>query len=397
MIRWREGLVIVALFGILIGFTVYGPGRSQTDQEGKAGSTHSLGDDGALALQRWLGSLGYDAANLEYTEWRVPDQAQALWIINAYQEPMRDADAQEILRWVRAGGTLIAIDDRPQQVLSPNGLWRLLGVTTTISDTKGTIAVERAATVQPLLASPPVTSVPVQTSGAIALKDPGYVILLQTHFGPTLIGRQEGRGYIYLGVSAHPFTNQGLREAGSGGLVLNLVAHLPRGAMILFDEYHHGFGQGAATAPSLRRIALSQWWGWAGIYAIGICTLYLVLTGRRFGRPIPLAQDIARRSSGEYVQSIAHLHRRGHKQASVAQHFHDGVKRRLARPYGFIPPADDNAFVRELQRMDGITDDQARVVRQLLADLSRPKLAETELMRFVGQADTIIDERGRLR
>jgi hypothetical protein len=273
----------------------------------------------------------------------------------------------------------------------------VLGVTTTISDSKGTLAAARAAPVQPVLASPPVASVPVQTTGAIALKDPGYVTLLQTHFGPTLIGRQEGRGYVYLGVSAHPFTNQGLREAGSGGLVLNLIAHLPRGATILFDEYHHGFGRGPATVPSLRQIVLSRWWGWAGLYALGICTLYLVLTGRRFGRPIPLAQDIARRTSGEYVQSIADLLRRGRKQASVAQHFHDDIKRRLARPYGFIPPADDAAFVRELQRLDAIADDQAGRVRQLLADLSRPKLTETELMRFVGQADRMIDERGRLR
>lgn len=397
MSRWREGLVVIALFGILIGFTIYGPGRSQTSQDGKPGSTHSLSDDGALALQRWLGSLGYNASNLEYTEWRVPDQAQALWIINAYQEPIRNSDAQEILRWVRDGGTLIAIDDRPQQVLAPNALWQLLGVTTTISDSKEAVPAERATPAQPLLTSPPVTSVPVQTTGSIALKDPGYVTLLQTRFGPTLIGRQEGRGYVYLGISAHPFTNQGLREAGSGGLVLNLIAHLPHDALILFDEYHHGFGRAAAAAPSLRQIVLSQWWGWASIYAIGICTLYLVLTGRRFGRPVPLAQDIARRSSGEYVQSIAQLLRRGHKQASIAQHFHDGIKRKLARPYGFMPPTDDDSFIRELQRSNSITDEQTRVIRQLLANLSQPKVSEVDLMRYVGQADSLIDERGRLR
>ena len=58
MIRWREILGIAALFGVLIAFTLYGPSAGNPSDEGERGSVHSSGATGALALQRWLHSLG---------------------------------------------------------------------------------------------------------------------------------------------------------------------------------------------------------------------------------------------------------------------------------------------------------------------------------------------------
>jgi hypothetical protein len=398
VIRWREILGIAALFGVLIAFTLYGPGAGSPTDEGERGSVHSSGATGALALQRWLDSLGYQTANLEYTGWAIPDDAAALFMITPVREPIRDEEAQEILRWVRAGGTLIAVDERPQRLLNANGLWETLQVTAAISEAEELQVAGQATVAQPLLVSPPVSSVPVSTTGALRIDDGAYVTLLQTRFGPTLIGRQEGRGYMYLSVAAHPFTNAGLREPGSAALVLNLLSRVPRGAMVLFDEFHHGFTtQAAAAQPSLRRIVLSQWWGWAALYAAGVLALYLVLTGRRFGRPIPLRRDIVRRSSAEYVQSMADLLRRSGKREHIAQHYHANLKRRLARPYGFIPPADDDAFVRELIRLGGATEQQGERVRDLLHRLSRTNIKDADLLRLLHELDTLADERGRLR
>jgi hypothetical protein len=398
VIRWREILGIAALFGVLIAFTLYGPSAGNPSDEGERGSVHSSGATGALALQRWLDSLGYQTANLEYTGWAIPDDAAALFMITPVREPIRDEEAQEILRWVRAGGTLIAVDERPQRLLNANGLWETLQVTAAISEAEELQVAGQATVAQPLLVSPPVSSVPVSTTGALRIDDGAYVTLLQTRFGPTLIGRQEGRGYMYLSVAAHPFTNAGLREPGSAALVLNLLSRVPRGAMVLFDEFHHGFTtQAAAAQPSLRRIVLSQWWGWAAVYAAGVLALYLVLTGRRFGRPIPLRRDIVRRSSAEYVQSMADLLRRSGKREHIAQHYHANLKRRLARPHGFIPPADDDAFVRELIRLGGATEQQGERVRDLLHGLSRTNIKDADLLRLLHELDTLADERGRLR
>jgi hypothetical protein len=396
MRRWREIALIAALFGALILFTVYGPGRGTTDTQDVRGSTHSTGDNGALALQRWLATIGYAAPNLEYNQWRIPDDAHALLILNPTKQPILDAEAQEIVRWVRAGGTLIAIDEQPQSAFASNRLWPLLEATTVVTHT-GVVTVERATATQPLLMAPPVTSVPVKTANALTLKNPGYVTVLQTRFGPTLVGRQEGRGYLYLGVAAHPFTNAGLREPGSAGLVLNLLARVPRGGTVLFDEYHHGFARAPAGAPSLRRIALGQWWGWAAVYSLAVVGLYIVLTGRRFGRPVPLQRDVARRSSAEYVQSMADLLQRAHKQQPVAQHFHDGLKRRLARAYGIAAEEDDELFVRRLFNTSNLSQQQAAALRQVLEELRRPGLGDADLVRLVRTADDLAVTREHIR
>lgn len=389
MKRWRDLLLIVALFGILIGFTIYGPGSNQADAPDQAGSTHSAGEQGALGLQRWLQSLGYNATNLEYTEWSIPDTAHVLFTI-APEEQITEAQAEETLRWVRSGGTLILVVPDPPLFGNQNKLLEQLQATVINDDDLD--PVERAEVVQPLLTDPPLLSVPVNTQSVLELSRDDYVPLLSSKLGPSVVGLQEGRGYVYLATSVFPFSNQGLRETGSAALILNLLARAPRDATVLFNEFHHGYN----TPPTLRGAILRQWWGWSAFYAVLVVVLYIVLTGRRFGRPVPLRTDVARRSSAEYIQSLAMLFRRARKQSYMLEHYRNQLKRRLARPYGFVPPADDAAFVKELQRYHGANDEQAERLRALLEQFRRTANDE-QLVRLVRAADAFVDGKGRIR
>jgi hypothetical protein len=389
MKRWRDLLLIIVLFGILIAFTIYGPGSNQADSEDQTGSTHSAGEQGALGLQRWLQELGYNAGNLEYTEWRIPDSADVLFTI-APEEQITEEQAEEALRWVRNGGTLILVVPDPPLFSNENKLLEQLRASVVNDDDLEPI--ERADVVQPLLSDPPLLSVPVNTQSALDLDRDDYVPLLNTSLGPALVGLQEGRGYVYLAATVFPFTNQGIRETGSAALILNLLARAPRDGTILFNEFHHGYN----TPPTLRRVVLRQWWGWAALYAVLVTVLYIVLTGRRFGRPVPLRADVARRSSAEYIQSLAMLFRRAKKQSYILEHYRQQLKRRLARPYGFVPPPDDATFVRELQRYRGASDEQAERLRVLLEQF-RNAGSDEQLVRLVRAADAFADEKGRIR
>lgn len=390
MKRWRDLVVIVGLFVLLILFTIYGPGSNQPETQGKPGSAHSAGSDGALGLQRWLQSLGYDARNLEYTEWSIPDEAEVLFVLAPRTDRFSTEDAAETMRWVRDGGTLVLVHTQESGVFNRDELMTELQATVVISDEIDEI--ENARAVQPLLNTPPVISVPVNTNGALDLRRDDYLPLLSTRLGDSLVGLQEGRGYVYLGSSLYPFTNDGLQEPGSAPLLLNLLARAEPGATVLFDEYHHGY----RTPPTIRRVALQQGWGWAVLYAVLVIAMYILLTGRRFGRPVPLRTDVARRSSAEYVQSLAMLFQRAGKRSYVLSHYHSQLKRRLARPYGFVPLADDDAFVKELLRYRGITDEQAARLRTLLAQLSG-SVSEDQLVQLVRAADSFADEKGRIR
>jgi len=390
MKRWRDLLLIVALFAILIGFTVFGPGRNQAEAEGRPGSAHSAADTGALALQRWLGELGYRARNFEYAAWSLPDDADALLVLGPTQQPFTADEADETLRWVRQGGTLVLLTPAPSLLNGRNALLDALGARVVVSEDAQPAPTAQA--VQPLLFSPPVASVPANSDAALELDRDDWAPLLETANGDSLIGIQEGNGYVYLGTTPFPLTNAGLREAGSGALALNLLARVPAGGTVLFDEYHHGY----RDTQTLRNVALRQGWGWAVLYALAVVVLYIVLTGRRFGRPVPLRADIARRSSAEYVQSLAMLLRRGGKREYVLQHYHSALKRKLARPFGFLPPADDAAFVAELQRHRALDDTQAAQLEALLRRL-RAARGDEELVRLVREADAFADSKGRAR
>ncbi len=125
-----------------------------------------------------------------------------------------------------------------------------------------------------------------------------------------------------------------------------MLRRVPAGGRIQFDEYHHGF----FTPPSTTRLVLGSPWGWAAAYAVLVVALYLLLSGRRFGRPVPLKEELTRRSSAEYIESMADLFQRGGKRSYILQHYHAAFKRKLAGPLGANPQLPDEEFVRELAR-----------------------------------------------
>lgn len=387
----RDLLALVALFALLAAFTVYGPGRTPASEDGRRGSANSKGEEGTLGLQLWLRSLGYEARNLQYETWSVPPTAHALLMIAAERERVTDDERDSILEWVRGGGTLIAIAERPTQAFNPNPIWSSLGATIVQAQADGEPQ-ERAVAAQPILRAPPVTSVQVQTSQGIELEEPSFVTLLETEHGPALVGRQLDQGYVYLGVSAEPFTNRGLQRPGSGALLLNLLARVPANGVVLFDEYHHGF----RVAPTPQSLLTSSWWGWSVLYTLLVIGLYIVMTGKRFGRPLPVRQEVARRSAAEYVVSMAQLFRRAGKRQDIALHYHTQLKRRLAQPYGFVPPADDEQFLFELARWSDVAQARRGELHQLLNRLRSPRLSEGELVQLAQTVDQFTDRKGRI-
>jgi hypothetical protein len=200
--------------------------------------------------------------------------------------------------------------------------------------------------------------------------------------GPVLAGVQRGKGYIYLSAALRPFTNAGLADAGSPALVLGLLRRAPAGGRLIFDEYHHGF----VRAPSLGGLLLGSPWGWAVIYAALVAAAYVALSGRRFGRPVPLREETARRSSAEYLESMASLLRRGRKSGYILAHYRAALKRRLARPHGISPSLDDDAFVAALAAARPL---DAAALRALLARMRQHAVGEADLLRIIAESDRL--------
>lgn len=373
----KDLLIIAGLFLALILFVALGPGRRQQSSAPATPTTHSSAPEGALALYNWSRAMAYDGRRLEYRPFALDEQDAALVILDP-SEPIDRGEARRTLRWVEGGGTLILADDSPIVFGAPNALFDELKVGLGVYSTTTTI--ERAAPAQPALDQPPTGQALVRTGRQLLPRRDDYVKLLGPADAVVVAGIKHGRGYVYLSASAYPFTNEGLRDGENAALVLNMLRRVPPGGRIQFDEYHHGF----FTPPSTGSVILSSPLGWAAAYAVAAIALYLIVSGRRFGRPIPLKEEVARRSSAEYVESMADLFQRSGKRGYILRHYHAAFKRRLARPYGINPQLDDAAFVYELARFRQV-DEPALLA--LLERLRRADAGEAELVRTVAEAE----------
>jgi hypothetical protein len=381
----KDILIIAGLFTALILFIAFGPARQPQSNDPAEATTHSSAPEGALALYSWVRDLGYDGRRLEYRSFALSEDDAALVILTP-SEAVNRTQARAVLDWVSNGGTLILALDRNALFGPQNELLDELKFDTAVYT--GTQIIERAKSAQPALDQPPVDQAPIQASRVLVPRRDDYATLLGAPDAVLVAGVKHGSGYAYVSAAAFPFTNQGLRDPENAALVLNMLRRVPIGGRIQFDEYHHGF----FTPPSTGKALFSSPWGWGAAYAVLVIGLYLVLSGRRFGQPIPLKEEVARRSSSEYIESMADLFQRGGKRAYLLRHYRAAFKRRLARKDGVNPQLDDAEFIRELARARPI--DEAALAA-LLARLSAQSPSEAELVRAVADADELAEAIGQ--
>jgi hypothetical protein len=185
---------------------------------------------------------------------------------------------------------------------------------------------------------------------------------------PILIYEQIGRGRLYAGSAPAALTNGQIAAGDNRLLILNLLAGLPAGAAVGFDDYHL-----VAPAPvpaSLEAAVLSAWWGWALLYALALVAAYIVLTGRRLGRPLsPLPER--GRSLAEYMVSMAALFRRAGLRGRVLALWQNDLRRQLRGPGRRGTPSDDE-LVAEAAHRAGLTPGERDEALALLRPRDTP-------------------------
>src|SRR5439155_809783 len=155
---------------------------------------------------------------------------------------------------------------------------------------------------------PPASKVSLDRGVTLTL-GPGRVPLASA-LGRAFVGMAPaGRGALIVVGTVAPFLNGQLGIADNGRFALALA--LSEGRSVAFDEYHHGYHPTDDALVLLER----TWPGRALVLAAVAIFLYLVLTGRHLGLPIPL-DPRPPRSSLEYIRGFAGLVRRsGHDEA----------------------------------------------------------------------------------
>src|SRR6266852_5411680 len=395
--RQRLAIVITVLvvLVILIGLNAASYVKVEPapdSEESPDRSTFNSGATGTRALYDFLQEAGYQVAL-----WREPPSAllnfngpkpATLVIVGRTLVRFTKSEHEDVLRWVENGGRLVLIDRNPDPGLLPaSDVWTVATLTPNYpsSELDPTNLEQMTAGVKPLTPAQPTafarqvetvlpsrfaaaimvapakgspdkpkpgdhpgdknnshdgsTGEPVEESeDSVTMADqpekpklavsPAPVVHLEGERGALLVDYPHGQGRIVLLSDPFIVANNGVSRADNLQLAINVVAGY--GGLVAFDEFHQGH---AATHN-----ALIQYF--QGTPVIALCGQLALIglaivwsRGRRFARPLPLPQ-IDRRSSLEFVASMAELQQRAKAHDLALENIYGRVRRSLVRHAG---------------------------------------------------------------
>jgi hypothetical protein len=375
----RDNKLVIAILLALITVTILA-----TLQKGQATAipylSTSSAPDGTLALKLWLDQLGYQAGTTSQTVFEPQQHIKAILILQPIL-PISEPEWKLIDKWVDNGGLLVLAGDTLEAQAAVDHFDFSMVYTGS--------QINEAAVSSPLLNSPIITSkIPSQVNMGFKTLRSDFVSLLSANGFPLMVSFEQGRGRVILSSTPYLFSNQALKNDTNASLILNLIAFPSQKGHVWFDEWHHGFQSGSIAGPS-------QWLqhtpaGHAILFIVGTIFLALLLQGRGFGRPIPLAHEIHRRGPLEHVTAIANLNRKAGHANEVLKQYHHHVKRHLGQRYRIDPSMDDTDYVNTLAQHNSSIDRDALL--NLLKRLSQKNVSEAELLKLASEAARWIND-----
>ena len=165
-------------------------------------------------------------------------------------------------------------------------------------------------------------------AGKATIQSPAPVVHVGTEDAALLVDYRRGKGRILLLSDPFICANNGISRADNLQLALNVIEG--DGGLVAFDEFH----QGRAATHN----ALIQYFSGTPLLALcGQLALIALLVvwsrGKRFARPLPLPH-VDRRSSLEFVASMAELQQRSRAHDLALENIYGRVRRVLVRYAG---------------------------------------------------------------
>ncbi len=381
--NWLAIGVVALLLLVLLGVALAEQEETMPDY-----STISAETRGARALWLWTQELGYDTADArDFLFTGPPPEADVALILEPAMR-LGDADWLVLDAWIDNGGTLIVAGDE----LNTRLAFSRYGLNLTFFGLGGTAGVQL-----PSLAAPPIQE-PLNLQAfsyfepeADELLDSMVVHVAQDE-RPIIVSLAQGEGRLILSSTAYPFTNVGLKTAGNAQLVRNLLATAVPSGLIWFNDWHHGLrgaidpGELSGPFDWLRFTSGGQ----AVLYTAVLLFVAILLSGRAFGRPVPLPSATRRRAPLEYINAIANLNRRAGHSYPVQLQYHQQLKRTLGRRYRLDPNLPDDEYLRQLAEYDPSLDlDQ---LTTLLTRLRQHNLSQTELLELAQDSYRVLND-----
>ena len=306
------------------------------------------------------------------------DRYDALFLHTLNKAPTEN-EVKDIQSFVSTGGTLIVAGNN--KVLE--GLFFAYGLE--LQELTDRLEFSQRIPDEPLFPLHPVDEVRTGTDFVIEAIGREVAVLYGREDDATIVTLRDGEGRAFFIASEYLFTKSGLRHGGNAMFLYNLMSTLPSNARIGLAEKRYYTLETKPPNPFVVFVFKTP----GGLGAVYICLtlfLFLVLRGRRFGKPLD-AQEKNRRLSAEYVHAMTALYQKGNTRMEVLRHIRDRFKADLGARWRVNPNLDTATFLEELALRGAIDEDGE--LTNLMADLDpSANISESRLLDIAQRVET---------
>ena len=299
------------------------------------------------------------------------ERYDVLFLQDLHTGPTKE-EAKEIQNFVNTGGTLIAAGD--DQELA--NLFEAYGLKLRKLEKRQKLS--RRIPDEPFFSGHPVDEIHVRTDFVIEPVDREVAVLYGTEDEAVVVTLREGKGRVFLIASGYLFSRRGLRNnEGNAMLLYNLMSTLPRNARIGLAEWGYYTAESKKSNP-FAALVFGTPGGLAAVYVCLTLFVFLMLRGRRFGKPLDVSER-NRRLSSEYVHAMTDLYQKGNTRLSILKHIREKFRADLSNRWRVNPNLDTQTFLEELARRGAMDANEG--LTKLVMDLELTgSISEAQLL-----------------
>lgn len=340
-------------------------------------------------LYRVLRALKFRVSSIESEQPTRLDRVDVLFLWRL-REALDGEEIEKIRNFVEGGGTLIVAGYH--QAL--DSLFLDYGVE--MRPASKPLETSKRLTNFPIFPIRPVSEIHSRTTYSIRPIKRDVAPLYGRGEDYSVVTFRVGNGRAIFLSCPHIFSYFGLKDGGNATFVYNLLTTLPRRARIALAEYRYYPFRPTQSADPPIHLLFKTPVGLGVVYIGLIVFLFLVLRGKRFGKPL-VVEETHRRFGSEYVFAMTALYQKGNTQLAVLKQIRDAFRTDLAARWDINPKLETASFVDEIAKRKPIDTDE---LRELLKSLEpHEDISEAHLLSLAKQVETYRDKEkiGRTR
>ena len=335
--------------------------------------------ESGTALHRAMRKLKFRVTEISEIYPARLERYNALFLQDLHKAPT-ETEVKGIQSFVNDGGTLIVAGDN--RVL--DGLFKIYGLE--LREFSKTQEFSRRIADKPFFSRHPVDEIRVRTDSVIIEPvDREVAVLYSTANGAVVVTFRDGEGRVFFIASAYLFSIDGLLyDENNAALLYNLMSTLSRNARIGLAERVYYTVETRPPNPFAALVFGTR----GGLGAVYICLtlfVFLMLRGRRFGKPLDV-QERNRRLSSEYVHAMTALYQKGNTRADILRHIREKFRADLGNRWRVNPNLDIPTFLEELVHRGAV--DENEELTHLVTDLEPSgNISEAQLLDIAKRVD----------